>query len=463
LKLTLGQVADWIHAEGDFTDDIEALGYSIDSRTIAAGELFFAVQGARFDGHDFVEAALANGAVAAVVSMRWLEPADVGLHRLLRVPDHDGEGVLDALQQLARAARRSWGKRLVGITGSAGKTTTKDAIAQVLGANFRVLKSQGNLNNGFGLPLQLLRLEAEHDVAVIEMGMNHAGEIAALARIAEPDWAVVSNVAPVHLEFFADGIAGIARAKYELIEALPTDGIAVLNCDDEYVAKFGEGMGQRAVFYGTGEDADVRAVEIAEIGAKGAVFTVTAYGERASVRLHMLGRHNVYNALAAIAVGLRSGMTLADCATALGELRAGDKRGEVSEWRGATIINDCYNSNPRALDAMVDALIAMPAASGGRHIVVAGEMLELGADGEALHRACGRRMAGCGVDVVIGVRGLAASLVDGAAESGADAVFVATPEEAGAWLKENLQPGDVVLLKASRGVRLERALLSLTD
>src|ERR1035438_3255667 len=184
-----------------------------------------------------------------------------------------------ALQKLPLAVRRSWGKRVIGITGSAGKTTTKDAVAQVLSARFHVLKSQGNLNNGFGLPLQLLRLEAEHEVAVIEMGMNHAGEIAALARTAEPDWAVVSNVAPVHLEYFADGIEGIARAKYELIEALPSDGVAVLNCDDEFVAKFGEGMGARAILYGAGECAKVRAAQVADVGAEGVVFTVTAYGE----------------------------------------------------------------------------------------------------------------------------------------------------------------------------------------
>jgi UDP-N-acetylmuramoyl-tripeptide--D-alanyl-D-alanine ligase len=462
MKLTLGQVADWIHAEGDFAGDAEVLGYSIDSRTVAAGELFFAVRGERLDGHDFVEAALPNGAVAAVVSMRWLKPAGVPAKRLLRVPDHDGCGVLDSLQQLARAVRRSWGKRVVAITGSAGKTTTKEAVAQVLGARFRVLKSQGNLNNAFGLPLQLLRLEAEHEVAVIEMGMNHAGEIAALARIAEPNWAVVSNVAPVHLEYFSDGIEGIARAKYELIEALPADGIAVLNCDDERVAKFGDGLGDRTTFYGIGECAEIRAVQIAEVGAEGVVFTVTAQGERASVQLHMLGRHNVHNALAAIAVGLRSGMSLAECCAALGELRAGDKRGEISVWHGTTVINDSYNSNPRALNAMVDALLAMPADQ-GRHIVVAGEMLELGPEGETLHRACGQRMAARGVDVVVGVRGLAAALVEGAANGGVDAHFVATPEEAGAWLKVNLRPGDAVLLKASRGVRLERALASLAD
>jgi UDP-N-acetylmuramoyl-tripeptide--D-alanyl-D-alanine ligase len=461
LRLTLGQIADWIHAEGDFTTNTEAVGYSIDSRTIGAGELFFAVQGERFDGHDFVEAALANGAVAAVVSMRWLEPAGMDLSRLLRVPDHDGCGVLDSLQQLARAVRRAWGKRVIAVTGSAGKTTTKEAVAQVLGAKFKVLKSQGNLNNGFGLPLQLLRLEAEHDVAVIEMGMNHAGEIAALGRIAEPDWAVVSNVAPVHLEFFADGIAGIARAKYELVESLPADGVAVLNGDDEYVAKFGAGMGDRPIFYGSGEGAQVRAVQIAEVGAEGVVFTVTAYGERASVQLRLLGRHNVHNALAAIAVGLRSGMSLADCAGALEGLRAGDKRGEMSEWHGATLINDSYNSNPRALDSMVEALLAMPASGEGRHIVVAGEMLELGAEGEALHAACGRRMAERGVDIVLGVRGLAEALVAGAVAGGVDAMFMATPEEAGLWLRENLRAGDAVLLKASRGVRLERALAVL--
>jgi len=460
MKLTLGQVADWIHAEGDFATETEVFGYSIDSRTLSAGDLFFAVKGERLDGHDFVEAALANGAAAAVVSTHWLAPDEMDQSRLLWVPETE-DCVLRAMQKLARSVRRSWGKRVIGITGSAGKTTTKEAVAQVLSARFRVLKSQGNLNNAFGLPLQLLRLEPEHEVAVIEMGMNHAGEIAALASIAEPNWAVVSNVAPVHLEFFPDGIDGIARAKYELVQALPPDGIAVLNCDDARVGRFGDGMGDRAVLYGTGECAQVRAVQIAEVGAEGVVFTVTANGERASVQLHMLGRHNVHNTLAAIAVGLRSGMSLAECALAVEGLRAGDKRGESSEWRGATVINDSYNSNPKALDAMVDALLAMPVTGEGRHIVVAGEMLELGPEGEALHKECGQRMVKRGVDVVIGVRGLAASLVEGAQSKATEAIFVATPEEAGAWLEQNLRSGDAVLLKASRGVRLERALVSL--
>ena len=458
MKLTLGQIADWIHAEGDFDTSAEALGYGIDSRTIGAGELFFAVKGERLDGHDFVATALADGAVAAVVSMGWVVPAEVDETKLLRVPACE-DCVLLALQRLAHAVRKEWGGRVIGVTGSAGKTTTKEAVAQVLGARFKVLKSQGNLNNAFGLPLQLLKLEREHEVAVIEMGMNHAGEIAALAKIAAPNWAVVSNVAPVHMEFFPDGLAGIARAKYELVEALRADGVAVLNFDDAYVKEFGRGMGDRAVFYGVSEGAEVRATHVAEMGAEGVVFTVEAKGERASVQLKMLGRHNVSNALAAIAVGLRSGMGLEECAVAIGELRAGDKRGEVLEWRGATLINDCYNSNPRALDAMVDALMAMP---GERHVVIAGEMLELGGEAAALHAGCGRRMAERGVTVVVGVRGAAENLARAARESGVDAVFVADADAAGEWLRENVRAGDAVLLKASRGVRLERALAGLT-
>jgi UDP-N-acetylmuramoyl-tripeptide--D-alanyl-D-alanine ligase len=459
VKLTLGQVADWIHADGEFDTLAEAVGYGIDSRTIGAGELFFAVRGERLDGHDYVQAALANGAVAAVVSNRWVVPAEVDEQRLLKVSDCEN-CVLRALQQLAQAVRREWGGRVIGVTGSAGKTTTKEAVAQVLGAKFKVLKSAGNLNNAFGLPLQLLKLEREHEVAVIEMGMNHAGEIAALAKIAEPDWAVVSNVGPVHLEFFPDGIAGIARAKYELIEALPREGVAVLNFDDPYVAGFGEGLGARAVFYGVGEGAEVRAVHVVEVGAEGVVFTVEAKGERASVQLKMLGRHNVPNALAAIATGLRSGMGLGECAAAVGEMRAGDKRGEVLAWRGATLINDCYNSNPTALNAMVDALMAIP---GERHIVVAGEMLELGPEAEALHATCGRRMAERAVDFVLGVRGVSEAIVSAAKDAGVEGIFAATPEEAGGWLVANVRAGDVVLLKASRGVRLERALTMISE
>ncbi|WP_035347878.1 UDP-N-acetylmuramoyl-tripeptide--D-alanyl-D-alanine ligase [Edaphobacter aggregans] len=459
MKLTLGQIADWIHAEGDFDTSAEAQGYSIDSRTVGAGELFFAVKGERLDGHDYVAAALADGAVAAVVGNQWIVPAEVDAAKLLRVAECD-DCVLLALQRLAHAVRREWGGRVIGVTGSAGKTTTKEAVAQVLSAKFLVLKSAGNLNNAFGVPLQLLRLEREHEVAVLEMGMNHAGEIAALARIAEPDWAVVSNVAPVHMEFFPDGIAGIARAKYELVEALSADGVALLNADDPYVKEFGRGMGDRAMFYGTNAESQVRAENIAEAGVKGIRFDAVVADVREPVQLKLMGRHNVLNALAAIAAGVRSGMSLKECAEAVAGLRPADKRGEVLRWRGTTLINDCYNSNPRALDAMVDALMSTP---GKRHIVIAGEMLELGSESAALHAACGQRMATRGVDAVVGVRGEAESLADAAREGGVEAIFAQTPEEAGAWLRAHVRAGDVVLLKASRGVRLERALADLGD
>src|ERR1700744_616816 len=214
-----------MHAEGDFDPSVTATGYSVDSRTKTAGELFFAVRGERMDGHDYVESALANGAVAAVVSMRWLGPANVDPNKLLRVPDSQDDCVLASMQRLANRVRRVWGGRVIGVTGSAGKTTTKECVAAVLAQKVEVLKTTGNLNNHFGVPLQLLRLEPQHEVAVLEIGMNHAGEITALAKIAAPNWGVVSNVAPVHLEFFPDGLAGIARAKFELVEALPKDGV----------------------------------------------------------------------------------------------------------------------------------------------------------------------------------------------------------------------------------------------
>ncbi len=460
MKLTLGQIADWIHAEGEFDSSAMALGYSIDSRTIGAGDLFFAVRGERMDGHDFVEAALADGAVAAVVSMRWLRPASVEESKLLRVPDEDEDCVLHSMQRLAKHVRRAWGGRVVGVTGSAGKTTTKECIAKVLGAKFKVLRTEGNLNNHFGVPLTLLRLEPEHEAAVVEMGMNHAGEITALAKIAEPDWGVVSNVGMAHAEFFADGIEGVARAKYELVESLPEGGLAVLNGDDERVAAFARGMGEHALLYGTLPGVAVKAVEIEDAGLDGTRFVVAVGEERQRMHLRLMGRHNVLNALAAVAVGVKSGIALPVCCGALEQMRATAKRGDVTEWRGAKLINDCYNSNPKALESMIVSLRGVEAK---RRILVAGEMLELGPEGAKLHAQCGEAAAEAGVDVVIGVRGLAKELVAAAKARGVAAEFVESPEQAGVWLHENLREGDVVLLKASRGVRLERALEALQE
>src|ERR1039458_659206 len=267
MKLTLAEAAVGagavLEAPASLRDAgaLEVGGCSIDSRTVGAGELFFAVRGERHDGHDFVEAALRRGAIAAVVSRaRAASLPDAAL----AVPLLIAEDPLAALQALAAHVRRQWGRRVVAVTGSAGKTTTKEAVAAALGAKFNVLKSQGNLNNGFGLPLQLLRLEPAHEDAVVEMGMNHAGEIAALALIASPDWGVVTNVGTAHVENFADGQAGIARAKFELVAALPANGVAFLNCDDAYAAQFGRDFHGRVVYFGSGPCADPQILSVTE-------------------------------------------------------------------------------------------------------------------------------------------------------------------------------------------------------
>jgi UDP-N-acetylmuramoyl-tripeptide--D-alanyl-D-alanine ligase len=448
MKLSLARAAEFMQASGEFNAAALATGYSIDSRTIQPGELFLAVSGERLDGHDFVDAALAKGAVAAVVRrnlvLRFAEKS-----RLIAVDD-----TLAALQQLAAAVRRLWGKPLIGVTGSAGKTTTKEIIAHVLAKKYRVLKSQGNLNNHFGLPLQLLKLEPEHDIAVIEMGMSHAGEITALAKLAKPDCGVVTLVAPVHLEFFSS-IAEIARAKYELIESLPAGGIAILNADDDYVSQFGRDFHGKVITFGLHKPADVSAKNIAALQPIGSAFYIVSNGESVRANLPLLGEHSIYNALAGVAVGLQHGVTLSEAAESLASLSAGDKRGQVIEYAGATIINDCYNSNPTAFDSMVRSLAGMPAR---RRIVVAGEMLELGPSGETLHRECGERMGNYQIDFVLGVRGLAKFIVDGANTVKVAAEYASSPEEAGEWLKHNVKAGDLVLLKASRGVKLERAL-----
>lgn len=431
---------------------LQATGYSIDSRTLQPGELFFAVKGDRFDGHDFVAAALERGAVGAVVSRaRIAGLPDAALAQPLLV----AEDPLLALQALAAHVRRQWGRTLVAITGSAGKTTTKEAIAAALGSMFRVLKSHGNLNNAFGLPLQLLRLEPQHEFAVVEMGMNHAGEIAALARIAAPDWGVVTNVGNAHVENFPDGQAGVARAKFELVESLPANGIAFLNCDDAYVSQFGRGFLGRVVYFGNGPCADPRILSAREDEA-GLHVTYRARDREGSFTLQLLGTHNASNAMAGLAVALEAGVDPDAAIAALTALAAGDKRGQVMELAGATILNDSYNSNPEALQSMIRTLAARPAA--GRRILVAGEMLELGDRAPALHAACGRAAAEAGIDLVAGVRGNAEHLASAACAGGATSVFLPDAEAAGQWLAANLRAGDQVLVKGSRGVGLERAI-----
>lgn len=450
MKLPLWRIAEFAGAKGDVDQELVATGYSIDSRTLNPGDLFIALKGENFDGHDYVAAALERGAIAAIVESD--KKISVDQKRLLVVED-----TLRALQALGAAARRLWGKPLLAVTGSAGKTTTKEVLAQILMTQYRVLKSTGNLNNHIGLPLQLLKLDPGHDLAVVEMGMNHLGEIRALGTLAHHDLAVVTCVAPVHLEFF-NSIADIARAKYEIIETLHPGGVAVLNADDDYVCQFGRDFKGKVVTFGIHRAADICARNIVIHASGGSSFDLMVEGVREPVELPLLGQHNIYNALAATAAALQKGITPSQVAAALARVTPGDKRGQLLELNGATLINDSYNSNPRALESMIDTLAEMKAQ---RRILIAGEMLELGPTGEKLHRDSGIHAAQKKIDFIIGVRGLAKALVEGASGAGANARFMETPEEAGEWLAKELRPGDAVLLKASRGVKLERALEKL--
>ena len=430
-------------------------GVSIDSRTIAPGELFIAIHGPRHDGHAFVAAALAAGALAAVVARpRLAEYPEEVRRKLFAVDD-----TLAALQQLACAVRRSWGRRLAGITGSVGKTTTKEILAALLAARFRVLKSEGNLNNEYGLPLTLLRLEEGHEAAVVELGMSHRGELKRLVEISEPDVGVLTRVAPVHLEFFSS-VEEVALAKRELIEGLAgPESVAVLNADDERVARFAEVARGRVVTFGLSREADFRAGAIEDRGAQGTVFDFVSPAERARLELPLVGRHNVSNALAALAAASVWSVGAAEAQRVFPRLGPAAMRGEVLRFEsGFALINDCYNSNPVALDAMVDLLAATPRCR--RRILAAGEMLELGPRSPEFHRAAGRRAAATGkIDWIIGVQGEAASLVRGAIEAGhpeSRTRFFASSDEAAEFLAGFAVPGDLVLVKGSRGVRMER-------
>lgn len=423
-------------------------GWSIDSRTVNPGDLFFAIKGENFDGHQFVRAAFERGAVGAVVS----EDVHAGGHALLVVRD-----TVEALQQLAQWARRCWGQRIVAVTGSAGKTTTKDIIAALLSVKYSVGKTAGNFNNHIGLPLSLLRMPGEAAVGVMEIGMNHAGEIRALAAIAGPQIGVVTNVGYAHIEAF-QSIDGIALAKRELIESLPADGVAVLNADDERVLRFREVHPGRAVTYGFSPQADVRALD-AEIGAGGSRFTVD--GVRFQTAL--AGRHGVLNVLAGLAVAKIFDIDLEGLKPAVANFTPGKMRGERSEWRGVTVLNDSYNSNPEAARSMVDVLRGEPAE---RRIAVLGEMLELGLLAESLHRDLGKYVAEAGIDVLIGVRGVSRWMVEEAKQAGHfnhAALFFDEPEEAGVFLRGYVRPGDAILFKGSRGTHVERALAAMKD
>lgn len=416
-------------------------GWSVDTRTQNAGDVYFALKGPNFDGHAFVGAALERGASAVVVDGSLPAAAPT---RLLTVGD-----TLRALQEGGAWARRQWSGTVVGVTGSAGKTTTKDAIADLLSVEMPTGRTIGNLNNHVGVPLSILRLPDGCRAAVLEMGMNHAGEIRDLAAIARPEIGVVTNVGYAHVEFFENGIDGVAAAKRELIETLPRSGVAVLNGDDARVRAFREVHPGRSITFGFSDCAEVRAENLSE-DPEGTRFQ--ALGVEFETR--MVGRHAVMNLLAALAVARVFEIAPERLRDAVREFTAGKMRGERLERDGVVIWNDCYNSNPEAAQSMIDVLHETPAA---RRIAILGEMLELGRASDDLHRQVGRYAAEHGVDYLIGVRGHARAMVEAAAGM-VNAQFFDDPAEAGAVARSLARPGDAVLFKGSRGVRIERAL-----
>lgn len=461
--------------------DKEILGYAIDSRGVAAGELFFALSPEDYrrhcftatsfaDAHLFIPQAFAAGAVACVArAERVRGDASLGVYaeRLLLVED-----VIEALQMLARGVIDAWGRRVVGITGSAGKTTTKDLTAHVLGhTGWRVLRSRKNFNNELGVALSVLQMEtggakpSDFDVAVLEMGMSMPGEIARHCLVAPPDISVVVNVAPVHLEFMGS-IEAIAAGKAQLVEGLKPGGTAILNADDERVAAMRAKHSGPVLTFGLEREADVTATEVERAGLGLSRFLLRTPEGEARAELPMPGRHNLLNALAASAVAHRFGMGAVEIAEALATAAPSQMRGEVLRFReGFTVLDDSYNSNPRSLLAMAEA-VAQGGESVRRRIVVAGEMRELGADSAEIHRETGREVAGIGPDVLWGVEGHARELIEGAREAGmteANAAFFENSEEAAAALAAFVRAGDLVLVKGSRGVHTEKVIERLKE
>ena len=462
MRWTLKQVADAVAGKpGPGLDAMARVaGVSIDSRTIRRGELFIAIHGPRNDGHDYVADVMESGALAAVVAEPvvsrypgWLQD------RCITVSD-----TLGALHDLARAVRKEWGKKICGITGSVGKTTTKEILAALLGAKLRVLKTEGNFNNEYGLPLTIFRLEPEHDAAVLEMGMSFPGELKRLAAIARPDVAIETRVAPAHLMNFSS-VDEIALAKRELVEGLNgKNSLAVLNADDPLVAAMAAVAPGRVVFYGVEKPAEYRAEEIEDRGALGSAFTLVYKNKRTRIETLLPGRHVVMNALAAIAAAGEWNIGAEEAQRVLPNMKTPAMRGELIRFtNGFALINDAYNSSPAALQAMSSLLAATPGFQ--RRILAAGEMRELGPSSGKLHREGGDFAGRTGkIDFVIGVQGDTLQLVEGAIAAGVPrerTKFFGTPENAAEFLAGFVKPGDLLLVKGSRSVKMERIVEAL--
>ncbi len=447
--LTLSQIAQlagaWL-SSGEGTVVINKV--STDSRTIKPGELFVALRGENFEGHDFVEAAAKAAATGALVDLNWTGSVPNNFV-LLRATD-----TLQAYQTLAANYRRSLALKVLAITGSNGKTSTKDFAAAVLGRRFRVTKTEANFNNHVGLPRTILEATSEDEVAVWEIGMNHPGEIAALSKIAAPDAAIITNIGVAHIEFMGSREA-IAIEKGALAEAVEPHGTLILNADDPFSEGIAARTRGRVVFAGT-TDGALRTLEIRQ-SADGAEFTIVEGAHRCRAQLPVAGSHMVQNALLAVAAGRAFGLSLEECAAGLAAAPLTKARLQIKEIGGVQFLDDSYNANPDSMKAALRTLVELDAE--GKRIAVLGEMRELGAESQRGHREVGETAATLGVNQLITIGDAAELIAEGARTAGLNKVSSAgSTREAARLLGEIAEPGDLVLIKGSRAARTEEVI-----
>jgi UDP-N-acetylmuramoyl-tripeptide--D-alanyl-D-alanine ligase len=447
--LTLSQIAQFAGASlssGDGTVVIHKIG--TDSRTIKPGELFVALRGENFDGHNFVESAAKSGATGALVDHNWNGNVP-GNFALMRATD-----TLHAYQEIAANYRQSLALQVVAITGSNGKTSTKDFAASVLARKFRVTKTEGNFNNHVGLPRTILEATSKDEVAVWEIGMNHPGEIAALSKIAAPDAAIITNVGVAHIEFMGSREA-IAREKGALAEAVGPQGTVILNADDPFSKGIAARSRAKVVFAGT-TGGTVRAIEIRQ-SADGSEFTILESAHRCRAQLPVPGLHMVQNALLAVAAGRAFGLSIEECAAGLAAAPLTKARLQIKQIGGVDFLDDSYNANPDSMKAALRTLVELDAE--GKRIAVLGEMRELGAESERGHREVGETAATLDVDQLITIGDPAEAIARAARAAGLSNVSsVPSTREAADLLGEIAAPGDLVLIKGSRAARTEEVI-----
>ena len=444
---------------------VRARRVSTDSRQVRKGDLFIALKGPNFDGHHFVKRAFQDGAVGALIShSAW----STVLPWVRRYRSHDASaspyviGVDDPLigfQEIASHHRSRFSAPLVSVTGSNGKTTAKEMIGHVLATKWRTLKTQGNFNNSIGVPHTLLRMTRRHDVAVIEMGVDQVGQTTRLCEIARPTMGVITNVGPDHLEFFGT-IEASARAKAELLPALPSDGVAILNADDRYFGRFTRKATCQVLSYGFSSRADVRASDVS-VDRQGSRFRLhlPKRARAIQVQLRVPGQHNISNALAGAAVGHALGVSGLDIARGLSKARPASMRSQMYRLQGVTYLYDCYNANPASMKAAIDLLLEL--SQGQRAIAVLGDMRELGKGELTFHQEIGRYVAKKNISCLLTCGPLAKEMADAAKRKGmsASSVFAhGQVADVARTLRRLVCPNDVVLLKASRGVKLEKVL-----